>query len=117
MLIKDNHIAVAGGVAAAVRAARAGTGHLVKVEIEVDTLGATARSAHAGADVILLDNMSLDQMREAVAVHGRPRAARGVRLGAARHRERHRRDRRRRITVGSLTHSAPALDIGLDIAP
>ncbi len=117
VLIKDNHIAVAGGVTAAVRAARAGTGHLVKVEIEVDTPAQLREALDAGADVILLDNMSLDQMREAVAVtDGRAllEASGSVRLDTVNAIAATGVDV---ISVGSLTHSAPALDIGLDIAP
>ena len=115
VLIKDNHIAVAGGVTAAVRAARAGTGHLVKVEIEVDTLAQLREALAAGADAILLDNMSLEQMREAVAVTaGRAllEASGSVRLDTVNAIAATGVDV---ISVGSLTHSAPALDIGLDI--
>ena len=115
VLIKDNHIAVAGGVTAAVRAARAGTGHLVKVEIEVDTLAQLREALAAGADANLLDNMSLEQMREAVAVTaGRAllEASGSVRLDTVNAIAATGVDV---ISVGSLTHSAPALDIGLDI--
>ncbi len=117
VLIKDNHIAVAGGVGAALRAVRRRAGHLVKVEIEVDTLAQLDEALAGGADVILLDNMGLDDLREAVRITaGRALleasgsvtlenvnavAETGVDL----------------ISVGRLTHSAPALDIGLDIRP
>jgi nicotinate-nucleotide pyrophosphorylase (carboxylating) len=116
VLIKDNHIAVAGGVTHAVLAAHAHAGHLVKVEVEVDTIEQLREAIDAGADAILLDNMSLDELREAVRINaGRALleasgsatvenvaaiAATGVDL----------------ISVGWLTHSAPAVDIGLDIA-
>lgn len=66
ILIKDNHIAVAGGVAAAIEAARAYAGHLVKVEVEVDTLGQMREALGARPDAILLDNMGPDLLREAV---------------------------------------------------
>lgn len=114
VLIKDNHIAVAGGVRAAVEAARASVGHLVKIEIEVDSLAMLAELLEVGADVVLLDNMGPDLLREAVTmVDGRlvteasgritpetavPIAEAGVDL----------------ISVGWLTHSAKVLDIGLD---
>ena len=114
VLIKDNHIAVAGGVRQAVEAARAHVGHLVKIEVEVDSLEQLAELLGVGADVVLLDNMTPDVLREAVAmVGGRmvteasgritpatavPIAEAGVDL----------------ISVGWLTHSAKVLDIGLD---
>ena len=117
ILIKDNHVAIAGGVAEAIRAARASVGHLVKLEVEVDDLAQLRSALDAGADVILLDNMSPEQLAEAVRITGgRARleasgsvspenvnaiAATGVDL----------------ISVGRLTHSAPALDIGLDFRP
>ena len=113
-LIKDNHIAIAGGVAVAIRRVRAHVGHLVKIEVEVDTLAQLEEALGVGVDAALLDNMSLDQLREAVAmIDGRavgeasgrvtletvPAIAEtGVDL----------------ISVGWLTHSAPILDIGLD---
>jgi nicotinate-nucleotide pyrophosphorylase (carboxylating) len=114
VLIKDNHVAIAGGIRAAVERARAGIGHLVRIELEVDTLDQLAQALALGVDAVLLDNMSIDQLREAVAmVAGRAIteasgrvtpstapaiAATGVDL----------------ISVGWLTHSAPILDIGLD---
>lgn len=114
VLIKDNHVAVAGGITAAVTAAKAHVGHLVKIEVEVDTLDQLAELLETGADAVLLDNMGPDLLREAVAmVNGRliteasgritpetavPLAEAGVDL----------------ISVGWLTHSARVLDIGLD---
>jgi nicotinate-nucleotide pyrophosphorylase (carboxylating) len=116
VLIKDNHIAVAGGVTEAVRRAKAGVGHLVKIEVEVDSLAQLAELLPLGVDAVLLDNMGPDLVREAVAmVAGRliteasgritpetavPLAEAGVDL----------------ISVGWLTHSAHVLDIGLDYA-
>mgnify|MGYP000918067182 CR=1 FL=1 len=117
VLVKDNHIAVAGGVTAAVEAARAHVGHLVKIEVEVDSLDQLRELLPLGADAVLLDNMTPDQLREAVAIVGGrmiteasgritpatavPLAAAGVDL----------------ISVGWLTHSARVLDIGLDHIP
>jgi nicotinate-nucleotide pyrophosphorylase (carboxylating) len=114
VLIKDNHIVIAGGVKTAIERARAGVGHLVKIEVEVDTLAQLEEALAVGVDAVLLDNMSLDQLRQAVSlVAGRaiteasgrvtPEtapaiAATGVDL----------------ISIGWLTHSARALDIGLD---
>jgi nicotinate-nucleotide pyrophosphorylase (carboxylating) len=114
LLIKDNHVAIAGGVAPALRRARAGVGHLVKIEVEVDTLDQLREALGEGADAVLLDNMSLEMLAKAVAiVDGRaiteasgrvtPKsapsiAATGVDL----------------ISIGWLTHSAPVLDVGLD---
>ena len=114
VLIKDNHVAIAGGVRPAVERARAGVGHLVKIELEVDTLAQLEEALGLGVDAVLLDNMGPDMLRQAVAmVDGRAIteasgrinpttapavAASGVDL----------------ISIGWLTHSATVLDIGLD---
>ncbi len=114
VLIKDNHIAVAGSTAEAIRRAKASVGHLVKIEVEVDTLDQLRQAMQEGVDAVLLDNMSPEMLREAVDIvagkaiteaSGRinPQTAAtiaktGVDL----------------ISVGWLTHSAPVLDIGLD---
>lgn len=115
VLIKDNHLALAGSIHAAVAAVRAHIGHLVKVEVEVDTLAQLREALDAPIDAVLLDNMSLEDLRAAVAIVDgrilteasggiRPKTIRavaecGVNL----------------ISVGWLTHSAPSLDIGLDM--
>jgi nicotinate-nucleotide pyrophosphorylase (carboxylating) len=114
VLIKDNHVAAAGGVAHAIRAARAGVGHLVKIEVEVDRLDQLDEALREKADAVLLDNMSPEELAEAVRrIAGRAVAeasgritpatapaiaASGVDL----------------ISAGWLTHSAQVLDIGLD---
>ncbi len=114
VLIKDNHVAAAGGIREAVARARAAIGHLVKIELEVDTLAQLEEGLAAGIDAVLLDNMDVEQLRRAVAiVKGRaiteasggitPQtapaiAATGVDL----------------LSLGWLTHSAQVLDIGLD---
>ncbi|QRM32411.1 carboxylating nicotinate-nucleotide diphosphorylase [Microvirga sp. VF16] len=116
VLIKDNHITIAGGVRPALERARAAIGHLVKVEIEVDTLDQLDEVLDVGADAILLDNMNPDTLSEAVRrVNGRTIteasgritvatapaiAATGVDL----------------ISTGWITHSAPILDLGLDVS-
>ncbi|WP_371345093.1 carboxylating nicotinate-nucleotide diphosphorylase [Ancylobacter sp. IITR112] len=116
VLIKDNHIAVAGGVVPAIRAAKAHAGHMVKIEVEVDTLAQLDAAMAEGVDAVLLDNMTPAMLTDAVAlVAGRalteasgrvsretvgPIAASGVDL----------------ISVGWITHSAPILDLGLDAA-
>ena len=116
MLIKDNHIALAGGVCHALERARRQAGHLVKIELEVDTLDQLAEALEIGVDAVLLDNMTPETLRRAVAmVDGRAVteasgritletasavAATGVDL----------------ISCGWITHSAPILDLGLDIA-
>jgi nicotinate-nucleotide pyrophosphorylase (carboxylating) len=116
VLIKDNHVAIAGSVTEALRRARANTGHLVKIELEVDTLDQLAEALASGVDAVLLDNMTPETLKKAVAmVDGRAIteasgritpatapaiAASGVDL----------------ISVGWLTHSAAVLDIGLDFA-
>jgi nicotinate-nucleotide pyrophosphorylase (carboxylating) len=115
VLIKDNHIAVAGGVAAALRAAKVSVGHLVKIEIEVDTLVQLAEVIAEGADVVLLDNMSLTELRQAVGlVAGRMKceASGNVNLATVKAIAETGVDI---ISSGALTHSAPVLDLGLDI--
>jgi nicotinate-nucleotide pyrophosphorylase (carboxylating) len=114
VLIKDNHVAAAGGIQAAIKRARAGVGHMVKIEVEVDTLAQLEQAMALDVDAILLDNMTTAELQQAVAiVRGRAIteasgritpstapaiAATGVDL----------------ISIGWLTHSAPILDIGLD---
>ena len=114
VLIKDNHIAIAGDVQTAVTRARAGVGHMVKIELEVDTLAQLDVALALGVDVVLLDNMSLDELRQAVAMcRGRAiteasgritpdTAAAVAETGVD------------QIAVGWVTHSARVLDIGLD---
>lgn len=116
ILIKDNHIAVAGGVTAALRRAKSAAGHLVRIEIEVDTLDQLAEVIAEGADAVLLDNMSVDTLRTAVAmVNGAMicEASGGVSLETVAAIAETGVDV---ISVGALTHSAPALDLGLDIS-
>jgi nicotinate-nucleotide pyrophosphorylase (carboxylating) len=115
VLIKDNHIAIAGGIATALRAAKAHVGHLVKIEIEVDTLAQLREVLDEGADAVLLDNMSVAQLREAVAlIAGRLpcEASGGVTLETIAQIAETGVDL---ISVGALTHSARTLDLGLDI--
>ncbi|RTM09814.1 MAG: carboxylating nicotinate-nucleotide diphosphorylase [Hyphomicrobiales bacterium] len=116
MLIKDNHIAIAGDIRTAIERARAAAGHMVKVEVEVDTLEQLDIALATGVDAVLLDNMSVEQLAQAVTMVGGRAiteasggvtvqtapaiAATGVDL----------------ISVGWITHSAPILDIGLDAA-
>jgi nicotinate-nucleotide pyrophosphorylase (carboxylating) len=112
VLIKDNHIAVCGGVAPAVKAAK-GAG-LPNVEVECDTLEQVAEAVEAGADIVLLDNMGPDLLRQAVAlVAGRCRteASGGVNLDTIRAIAETGIDF---VSVGRITQSAPAVDIGLD---
>ena len=115
VLIKDNHIAAAGGVRAALERAQSAAGHIRVIEIEVDTLAQLREALPLRPHCILLDNMDLDSLREAVALAGesvvleasgnirldtvRPVAETGVGY----------------ISVGALTHSAPRLDLGLDV--
>jgi nicotinate-nucleotide pyrophosphorylase (carboxylating) len=114
VLIKDNHVAIAGGVREAVQRVRASAGHMVKIELEVDTLAQLEEALKLKVDAVLLDNMSPETLRQAVALVDsraiteasgsiRPDtaaaiAASGVDL----------------LSVGWLTHSATVLDIGLD---
>jgi len=114
ILIKDNHIAIAGGIRPAIERARAHAGHMVKIEVEVDTLAQLEQVLALKVDAVLLDNMSPDELASAVELTGGRAiteasgrvtretapaiAAAGVDL----------------ISVGWITHSAPVLDIGLD---
>lgn len=116
VLIKDNHVALAGGVGAAVARVREAAGHLVPIEVEVDTLDQLSELLTTPVDAVLLDNMTPDQLADAVAlVNGRmvteasgrltaetapAVAASGVDL----------------VSAGWLTHSAPVLDVGLDLS-
>jgi nicotinate-nucleotide pyrophosphorylase (carboxylating) len=114
-LVKDNHVAAAGGVAAAFRAVRERFPGL-PVEVECDTLAQVDEALEAGADLILLDNMSPATMREAAA-KARPRGVRleasgGLSLDNAREVAETGVDF---LAVGALTHSAPVLDLGLDL--
>ncbi|WP_421981711.1 carboxylating nicotinate-nucleotide diphosphorylase [Roseibium sp.] len=115
ILIKDNHIAVAGGVTRAVEAAKTFAGHLVKIEVEVDTLEQLKEALGAGPDVVMLDNMSPDTLREAVDLTGGRallEASGGIELDTVRAVAEAGVDL---ISSGWITHSAPVLDLGLDI--
>ncbi len=117
VLIKDNHVKVAGGVIEAVKRAKEGVPHTFKVEVEVDTLEQLQEALDAGADAILLDNADLETIKEAVAMVGgrvpleisggvtlvniREIALAGPVL----------------VSVGRITHSAPAMDISLEVMP
>ena len=115
VLIKDNHIAVAGGVRPAVERVRAAIGHMVKVEVEVDTLDQLDELLGLPVDVVLLDNMDPDTLRRAVRmVEGRllTEASGNVTLATVRAIAESGVDM---ISCGWLTHSAPNLDLGLDM--
>ena len=115
VLIKDNHLVVAGGITEAVRRVHAAVGHLVKVEVEVDTLAQLEEALSCRIDAVLLDNMSPEQLADAVRMVGgrvlteasggitpdtaRDMAAAGIDL----------------LSAGWLTHSAAALDVALDV--
>ena len=116
VLIKDNHIVAAGGIAAAVAAARKRAPHSLKVEVEVETLEQLREALEAGADIVMLDNMPLEMMREAVrCVQGRALVEASGNMGD-------KTDAELRavaetgvdlISIGALTHSVRALDISL----
>lgn len=117
VLIKDNHIAACGGIIKAVDRIRANVSHLVKIEVEVSDLSQVKDAMDAGADVIMLDNMNIQKIKEAVAfINGKavvevsggitktglkPLADTGVDI----------------ISVGALTHSARCVDISMKISP
>jgi nicotinate-nucleotide pyrophosphorylase (carboxylating) len=115
VLLKDNHLALAGSVAEAVRRVRRAVGHMVKVEVEVDTLEQLDEALAVGVDVVLLDNMDLPTLREAVRrARGRvlTEASGGIRPETARAVAETGVDI---LSLGWLTHSAPSLDVTLDI--
>jgi nicotinate-nucleotide pyrophosphorylase (carboxylating) len=117
ILLKDNHIALGGGIARTIAAARDGRPHMLKVEIEVSDLQQLQEALAAGADIIMLDNMTPEQLAEAVnMIAGRvPAEASGnVRLDTVARIAETGVDY---ISVGALTHSAPAIDISFDIQP
>jgi len=114
VLVKDNHIAAAGGLAEALTRLRTTTGHLVKVEVEVDTLDQLDEALHFPIDAVLLDNMDVAALKQAVAlVNGRvvTEASGGVTLETVRKIAETGVDL---ISVGALTHSAPVLDLALE---
>jgi nicotinate-nucleotide pyrophosphorylase (carboxylating) len=114
VMIKDNHIIAAGGVAPAMKAAKEAVGHMTKIEIEVDTLEDLEEALNHGAHVVLLDNMPLEELRLAVALNkGRAvlEASGGVTLETVKDIAATGVDV---ISSGAITHSAPALDLGLD---
>jgi len=114
VLIKDNHIAMSGGVRNAIRNAKAHIGHTVKIEVEVDTLEQLADVLDEGVDIVMLDNMTGEQMKQAVAmVGGRAvvEASGGVTLARIPEIAATGVDL---ISSGAITHSAPNFDVGLD---
>ncbi|HSC19967.1 MAG TPA: carboxylating nicotinate-nucleotide diphosphorylase [Rhizomicrobium sp.] len=114
VLIKDNHIAVAGSIAEAVRRTRAGTAHMTKIEVEVDTLPQLEEALALRVDTVLLDNMGIEDLRRAVTMaQGRAvlEASGNVTLATVRAIAETGVDY---ISSGAITHSAPSLDVALD---
>jgi nicotinate-nucleotide pyrophosphorylase (carboxylating) len=117
VLLKDNHIAAAGDVATAVKAARASAPAGLRVQVEVQSRSEADEACRAGADFLLLDNCSPEQVREIVARHGERallEASGGIDLGNLR---RYAETGVQRISIGALTHSAPAADVALELVP
>jgi nicotinate-nucleotide pyrophosphorylase (carboxylating) len=117
VLIKDNHRVLAGGLRPAVERARRGAGHMVKIEVEVDSLAELDEALALGVDVVLLDNMPLDVLAEAVRrARGRAltEASGGIRPATAAAIAATGVDL---LSAGWLTHSAPSLDVALDVLP
>ncbi|MEM9617280.1 MAG: carboxylating nicotinate-nucleotide diphosphorylase [Pseudomonadota bacterium] len=116
VMIKDNHIAAVGGIKKAIEACRASIGHTVKIEVEIDGLDQLDAALSGGADIIMLDNMSNNDMKKAVdLVSGRAilEASGNVTVESARAIAETGVDF---ISSGWITHSAPSLDLGLDFA-
>ncbi len=114
VLIKDNHIAACGSIAKAVQRVRERLPHTLRIEVECDTLDQVREALDAGADIIMLDNMDLDTMRRGVELIGDAaisEASGGVNLNNVCDIAETGVDI---ISIGALTHSAPAVDIGLD---
>ena len=115
ILIKDNHIALCGGIAQAVERARMRAGHAVKIEVECDTLEQVKEAVEARADILLLDNMGAQLLKQAVEIIGGralAEASGGVNLDTVKDIAHSGVDI---ISVGALTHGAKSLDIGLDV--
>ena len=113
-MVKDNHVQAAGGIAPAIERLRAGLGHMVRIELEVDTLAQLEEALRLGVDTVLLDNMSLENLRRAVAMaKGQAvlEASGNVTLTSVRAIAE---TGVNYISSGAITHSAPNLDIGLD---
>ncbi|MBI5419494.1 MAG: carboxylating nicotinate-nucleotide diphosphorylase [Deltaproteobacteria bacterium] len=116
VLIKENGIRAAGGIAEAVAAARKSVHHLIRVEVEVESIEDAERAVRAGADALLLDNMLPETVGEAVRRFGETvflEASGGIHLGNI---EEYARTGVPAISIGALTHSAPALDISFELA-
>jgi nicotinate-nucleotide pyrophosphorylase (carboxylating) len=115
VLVKDNHIALAGGLLPALERVRRAVGHRVKVEVEVDTLAQLDQALALGVDAVLLDNMDLDTLREAVR-RARGRALTEASGGIGPERVRAVAETGvDLVSLGWLTHSAPSLDVALDL--
>ncbi len=116
ILIKDNHIAIAGGIKKALDNAKANAGHTVKIEIEVDNLQQLEQVlSHGAADIVMLDNFAINDLKTAIKMIGGKlitEASGNVNISTVREIAETGVDY---ISIGALTHSAPALDIGLDI--
>lgn len=113
VLIKENHIAAAGGISEAIRRARAYIPHTLKIEIETESLADVQEALAAGADIIMLDNMDIPAMKEAVGIiagKATVEASGGVNLATVRGIAETGVDI---ISVGALTHSAPSMDISM----
>jgi len=117
VLIKENAVRAAGSIAMAVTAARNAAHHLSRVEVEVESLGQAEEAVDAGATALLLDNMTPEEVREAVDRYGEKvllEASGGIHLGNV---EEYARAGVSAISIGALTHSAPALDISFELDP
>jgi len=115
ILIKDNHIAICGGITKALQKAKANNPHYAKIEIECDTLEQVAEAANIGVDIIMLDNMSIEQIIEAISIIDNRaiiEASGNVSLETVADIAKTGVDM---ISIGRITHSAPSVDIGLDI--
>ena len=115
ILIKDNHIAAAGSISEAVKKMRATAPHTLKVEVEVEDIKGLEEAIEAGADAILLDNMSVKEMKEAVLIANKRvllEASGGITLKTV---EAISKTGVNLISVGALTHSARSVDISLDV--
>lgn len=115
VLLKDNHLTAMGGLTATVEKARQRIGHMVKIQVECESIAQVQEALNCGIDIIMLDNMSTEQMRQAVSLinhRALVEASGGIKLGRLREVAETGVDI---ISIGALTHSVKALDISLDV--
>jgi nicotinate-nucleotide pyrophosphorylase (carboxylating) len=115
ILIKDNHIAICGGIKNALQNAKLNNPHYAKIEIECDTLDQVSEALNEGVDIIMLDNMTINQITEAIKMIGNKSIIEASGNVSLKNIEDIAKTGVDMISIGKITHSAPSVDIGLDI--